>query len=624
MRSARRPPSSLERFLVFALVGFIAIDLLLIVPAYASELRLDRLHPSLPIVNLRPLAAGRARIADGLGEEFMAPVQKIVGELQRAGAKALNAVLNEGGTATGDPFDHAGPKSNPNIEGNSDSDIAQMSYATPSPSPDNTSTGDNSDPPAPTVDSLETSVVETATALALPPSTQIPAATLTQIASYTPGASSTQSQPDPSMTPSQIAVLTATVLHTASPTPTWQSTVDPTFTLTVIASSTPTSPAAAPTSTPTATPTLPQEGAQTYYVATNGNDSNPGTASEPFRTINQGVSVLGPGDTLFVKSGTYAESLYDVIPSGTSWAKPVTLAAYPGDVVTIKPSSGNKVIRFTRSQYIIIDGFVLDGANVATNVIKITKEAHHIRIQNSELRGAPSQGILVTNYGSINSDYNEFINLDVHNNGTTNLDHGLYITTRNNLIDRSSIHHNAGYGVHIYMGGCNNCANNNIVSNNAIYDNASAGSWGPGIILSSGSGNLAYNNLIWGNAGGIQVAYRVSDAQVYNNVVYANDNYGIRIQSDSVNAIIRNNIVYQNGSETISDAGSGTIQDHNLVETDPQFVDAPAHDFHLQPTSPAIDTGTALSEVPYDFDGISRPRGAGFDIGAYESPFSRQ
>ena len=607
MRSARRPPHRLERTLVWVLAGFIAVDLLLIVPAFASELRLDRLHPSLPIVDLRPLAAGRARIADGLREEFTAPIQAIAGDLQQAGAKALNAILYEEDAASGNPSELTEATRTP------DSDragIAVMSSASPSTSPDDTSTAE---PPSPTPDSFETSVVQTSTSLALPPKTKIPAATSTQIPAYTSTSSADTTEQSPTMTPSQVAVVTATVVCTALPTTACESTPDPTSTPTATSTS-------QPTNTLTATPTLPQEGRQTYYVATYGNDTNPGTEEQPFRTINQGVSILGPGDTLFVKSGTYAESLYDVIPSGTSWANPVTLKAYPGDMVTIKPGSGEKVIRFTRSQYIIVDGFVLDGANVESNVIKITSEAHHIRIQNSEIKGAPSQGIHVSSYGSINSDFNEFINLDVHDNGTTDFDHGLYITTSNNLIDRSSIHHNAGWGVHIYKRGCSDCANDNVVSNNAIFDNARVGDRGPGIILSSGSGNLAYNNLIWGNNSGIQVAYGASDAQVYNNVVYANDRYGIKIQSDSVNAIIQNNIVYQNGGEPISDAGSGTIQDHNLVDTDPHFADASAHNFHLQASSPAIDMGIALGAVPYDFDGVSRPRGAGFDIGSYEAP----
>ena len=360
---------------------------------------------------------------------------------------------------------------------------------------------------------------------------------------------------------------------------------------------------------------------QSYYVATNGNDGNPGTESQAFRSINKGVSVLGPGDTLYVKSGTYVESL-DSFPSGTSWANPVTLKAYPGDVVTIKPNSGQKVIRFAGSQYIIVDGFILDGANVDEEVVRITSGAHHIRIQNSEIKGAPNQGILVVNYGSIDSDFNEFINLDVHDNGTTDLDHGLYIETSNNLIDRSSIHHNAGWGVHIYSVS-NSEVNNNIVSNNVIYDNARVGDRGSGILLSSGSGNLAYNNLVWGNKYGISIAFNgVSDSEVYNNVVYANNGYGISIDVDSADAIIRNNIVYGNAWGEISDAGSGTVQDHNLVGTDPQFANASAHDFRLRTSSPAIDTGIALSAVPYDRDGVSRPRGAGFDIGAYESPHS--
>lgn len=55
-----------------------------------------------------------------------------------------------------------------------------------------------------------------------------------------------------------------------------------------------------------------------YYVATTGSDSNAGTQAAPFRTLNRGVSVLTPGDTLRVGAGTYDETLIDNIPSGTS------------------------------------------------------------------------------------------------------------------------------------------------------------------------------------------------------------------------------------------------------------------------------------------------------------------
>src|SRR6476619_2837533 len=73
--------------------------------------------------------------------------------------------------------------------------------------------------------------------------------------------------------------------------------------------------------------------AATFYVATTGNDSNPGTLAQPFRTMRQGVSVLVPGDTTYVRAGTYFES-FDTnsftFPSGTSWTSAVTLAVYPG------------------------------------------------------------------------------------------------------------------------------------------------------------------------------------------------------------------------------------------------------------------------------------------------------
>jgi len=67
-------------------------------------------------------------------------------------------------------------------------------------------------------------------------------------------------------------------------------------------------------------------------------------------------------------------------------------------------------------------------------------------------------------------------------------------------------------------------------------------------------------------------------------------------------------------------AGTDTIEEFNLFEDDPAFVDASARDFRLQPWSPAIDRGTAIPVVSSDVIGVSRPQGASHDIGAYERP----
>ena len=61
--------------------------------------------------------------------------------------------------------------------------------------------------------------------------------------------------------------------------------------------------------------------------------------------------------------------------------------------------------------------------------------------------------------------------------------------------------------------------------------------------------------------------------------------------------------------------GTGT----NIENTDPMFVNPTTLDFHLMLGSPAVDAGLTLSIVPTAFDGVVRPLGGGYDIGAFES-----
>jgi hypothetical protein len=52
---------------------------------------------------------------------------------------------------------------------------------------------------------------------------------------------------------------------------------------------------------------------------------------------------------------------------------------------------------------------------------------------------------------------------------------------------------------------------------------------------------------------------------------------------------------------------------------DPKFVDPAAGDYHLQPSSPAIDAAAdAQSSLTPDLDGTPRPQGSAADLGAYE------
>jgi len=49
--------------------------------------------------------------------------------------------------------------------------------------------------------------------------------------------------------------------------------------------------------------------AQTLHVAKNGNDQNPGTMSEPLRSIQIALNRAIAGDQISIRSGTYQENL---------------------------------------------------------------------------------------------------------------------------------------------------------------------------------------------------------------------------------------------------------------------------------------------------------------------------
>jgi len=77
-------------------------------------------------------------------------------------------------------------------------------------------------------------------------------------------------------------------------------------------------------------------GATDYYLARSGDDENPGTEAKPWRTFHHAVTHLAPGDTLYVRAGTYrcADEGGGVrIRVSGEPGKPITIAGYPGEEV---------------------------------------------------------------------------------------------------------------------------------------------------------------------------------------------------------------------------------------------------------------------------------------------------
>jgi len=100
------------------------------------------------------------------------------------------------------------------------------------------------------------------------------------------------------------------------------------------------------------------------------------------------------------------------------------------------------------------------------------------------------QGILTGGDGC------RFVNLDVHDNGTDGLTHGIYLSAADCLIDGGRYWRNVGWGIHVYPK-----ATNTVVRNTRCYEN---GATGLGLVW--GSNNVAYNNVVYHNGSGIHLS----------------------------------------------------------------------------------------------------------------------
>lgn len=74
-------------------------------------------------------------------------------------------------------------------------------------------------------------------------------------------------------------------------------------------------------------------GQSTYYIATSGNDSNPGTIDAPYLTIQKFASTAYPGDSCYIRGGTYRETVIPVNSGGLYDF--ISFNNYPGETVKI-------------------------------------------------------------------------------------------------------------------------------------------------------------------------------------------------------------------------------------------------------------------------------------------------
>lgn len=389
--------------------------------------------------------------------------------------------------------------------------------------------------------------------------------------------------------------------------------------------------------------------AKEYFVAaSNGNDKNYGTKDAPFITLEKGVNVLSPGDTLYVRGGTYRRNHYLwEPPNGISWENAITIKAYQNEEVIIKPLPGNSVFRFKDgSHYIIMDGLTVDGGGPGYGGTGYTMGtgSHHLRIINGEIKYTSHSALL----GS-EADYIEIINMKLHDSwqgtaeyGGHQKSYGFYLNGDYNLVQDCEIYNNHGYGLHLYS--TNNNPSHNRIINNRIHDNDLAG-----IVVTKGTNNQVINNIFWNNVRGIEILMGATNTIVYHNTSYSNTKKGeILIGERSSDSLVKNNLLIGTNSQpvllVVKDTGASKIENNLILgvsinPNDLMKIYEPSaiasgnliggsyrhglknlenFDFHITETSSAIGAGLVLADVKIDMDGVSRTSKGGYDIGAYQ------
>jgi len=357
--------------------------------------------------------------------------------------------------------------------------------------------------------------------------------------------------------------------------------------------------------------------AATYYVATTGSDSNPGTQSAPFRHLTKAAATATqPGDTVIIMDGTYdnegvvAPNVVVILYYSGTAGNPITFRAQNrgkaildsmNSSTTTSCDGASAYFGLKSVSFIVIQGFVIQRG--CDSGILTDGAAHDIIIRWNEIRNVANHTV-TDQMGRSGiylhaSEYNFiFDGNSFHDIGRTDgqtllhFDHGIYSQGQNmTIINNIFYNMNRGFSIQIADG-----ASNWLVANNTFAFGNANGEAGQ-IMFWNTNSNITVRNNIFHNPNGsamTRYAATISGSAFDHNLVY-----GV--------------------STLISDVTGFTIGT-NQIGVDPLFVNASTapYDFHLQPGSPGIDAGVNLSAVLSDLDGVTRPQGASTDVGAYE------
>lgn len=377
----------------------------------------------------------------------------------------------------------------------------------------------------------------------------------------------------------------------------------------------------------------------TYYVSPSGDDSNTGTRSNsPFQTADKALSMVRPGDTVQFGEGTYPPLRISDLRGASG--RPITLR---GENATFSTGS------YERDSGVWIENssqVILDNLEVKRSLWGIMGERlQHVTIRNCDVHDIGQEAIHVRD----RSSYLLIAENTIHNTGRRGGEYsrygeGIYVGvgssggeddgTHHVLLHRNDIFRTASEAIDLKRG-----LHDLIAQYNRIHDidtevraaiNVMDGPTGQehGYVV---RGNQIYN--ITGklhDSDGTGIRIFGGGVEVYNNVIYNTEAYGIRSQGDEGgDRKIYHNTVFNGGSEgdIVDDSGQADLRnnigasgDDNIPSRRSLFVNANGGDLRLtESATEAIDRGHALRDIAIDIMGEARPRGRGYDLGAYEN-----
>ncbi len=367
----------------------------------------------------------------------------------------------------------------------------------------------------------------------------------------------------------------------------------------------------------TVTATPPPTTTGDLYVSPSGSDSNSGSASQPFATIQKAANTAQAGDVVSIAAGTYTG--FTVTRSGTQSNRIEFIA---DGVVNLRQASNGYGVYIDNASYITIDGFSI--ANTTSKGIAArgaTPEApmNGLIIRNNDVTDTQEEGMYLSEVANSLIENNTLTN--VGKGGVQTTGHGIYLansgskntTIRGNTFSAPT--NSWGEGLHV--NGDESVGGDGIISGLVVENNRFLGGFNNAMSLDGVQNSDFRNNIIVDtHHHGIR-AYQEDGAQgpkglrIVNNTISAPAGNAVKTSEDSGASIVFNNIL--SGRDGATSFGIAANTAANLSTFAASLID-------FLPTLAAIGTGVnslaGVSAPATDLNG--RARTSPPDIGAVQ------